>query len=183
MLRGSPIGPAPWEWRDGIRTSCGVLQADAYGGFAKLYEAGADGAVRIREAACWAHLRRDFHDVWKATGSPIARDALARIGRLYDIERGGSPGGPPRAAARCARRAAGPRPRRSGPSARASSPGSPARASSPRPCATRSSAGMLSPSSSKTARACKTVGLVHADRDRLRARRKRVGRCRSWCGV
>lgn len=65
----------------------GVLQADAYGGFARLYEAGADGAARIREAACWAHLRRDFHDVWKATASPVARDALERIGRLYDVER------------------------------------------------------------------------------------------------
>ena len=66
----------------------GILQADAYGGFAKLYEAAAPDAVpRVREAACWAHLRRDFHDLWKATGSPVARDALERIGRLYDIER------------------------------------------------------------------------------------------------
>lgn len=65
----------------------GVLQADAYGGFAKLYQATADTEPRIREAACWAHLRRDFHDVWKATASPLAKDALERIGRLYDIER------------------------------------------------------------------------------------------------
>ena len=42
--------------------------------------------ARVREAACWAHLRRDFHDVWKATDSPIAREALERIGALYDIE-------------------------------------------------------------------------------------------------
>jgi transposase len=66
----------------------GILQADAYGGFKKLYEPGTDGVSRIREAACWAHLRRDFHDVWKTAGSPIARDALDRIGALYDIERG-----------------------------------------------------------------------------------------------
>lgn len=67
----------------------GILQADAYGGFAKLYEPTLSAAQpRVREAACWAHLRRDFHhDVWKATGSTIARDALERIGRLYDIER------------------------------------------------------------------------------------------------
>jgi hypothetical protein len=66
----------------------GILQADAYGGFARLYEpTPTDAMPRVREAACWAHLRRDFHDVWKATGSPIARDALERIGRLYDIER------------------------------------------------------------------------------------------------
>lgn len=65
----------------------GVLQADAYGGFAKLYEAAPGTGPRIREAACWAHLRRDFHDIWKATNSPIAKDALERIGTLYDIER------------------------------------------------------------------------------------------------
>ncbi|MGJ0531722.1 IS66 family transposase [Methylocystis sp.] len=65
----------------------GVLQADAYGGFKKLYEPSLNGDARIREAACWAHLRRAFHDEWKATGSPIAKDALDRIGALYDIER------------------------------------------------------------------------------------------------
>jgi transposase len=65
----------------------GVLQADAYAGFKKLYAPGADGAPRIREAACWAHLRRDFHDLWKTTGSPIAKEALDQIGALYDIER------------------------------------------------------------------------------------------------
>jgi transposase len=65
----------------------GVLQADAYGGFKKLYEPGAEGHRRIREAACWAHLRRAFHDVWKSTGSQIALEALERIGALYNIER------------------------------------------------------------------------------------------------
>ena len=65
----------------------GILQADAYSGFAKLYEAEPGTTPPIREAACWAHLRRDFHDVWKATGSPIAEEALTRIGALYDIER------------------------------------------------------------------------------------------------
>lgn len=65
----------------------GILQADAYAGFRKLYEASAEGAPRIREAACWAHLRRDFHDVWKATDSSIAKEALDRIGVLYDVER------------------------------------------------------------------------------------------------
>jgi len=65
----------------------GILQADAYAGFRKLYERGLDGEPRIREAACWAHLRRDFHDVWKSTNSSIARDALEQIGKLYDVER------------------------------------------------------------------------------------------------
>ena len=34
-----------------------------HGGFAKLYQASADTEPRVREAACWAHLRRDFHDI------------------------------------------------------------------------------------------------------------------------
>jgi transposase len=66
----------------------GILQADAYAGFRQLYEPDPiTGERRIREAACWAHWRRDFHDVWKATSSPIAHEALQRIGKLYDIER------------------------------------------------------------------------------------------------
>jgi hypothetical protein len=64
-----------------------VIQANAYSGFNKLYEFGADGEQRIIEAACWAHLRRDFHDFWKSTDSPIAKQALDQIGALYHIER------------------------------------------------------------------------------------------------
>jgi len=65
----------------------GILQADAYKGYAKLYAPDPDGTPRLREAACWAHLRRDFHDEWSKTKSAIAREALDRIGALYDIER------------------------------------------------------------------------------------------------
>ena len=65
----------------------GILQADGYKGYAKLYAPEPDGTTRFREAACWAHLRRDFHDVWASTKSEIAREALDRIGAFYDIER------------------------------------------------------------------------------------------------
>lgn len=65
----------------------GILQADGYKGYAKLYGPDTDGTPRLREAACWAHLRRDFHDEWGKTKSAIAREALDRIGALYDIER------------------------------------------------------------------------------------------------
>ena len=65
----------------------GILQADAYSGFKALYALDASGKTSIREAACWAHLRRDFFDVHTATKSEIAREALDRIGDLYDIER------------------------------------------------------------------------------------------------
>jgi hypothetical protein len=59
----------------------GVLQADGYAGFERLYETG-----QITEAACWAHVRRKFYDIEQATGSPIANEAIQRIGHLYGIE-------------------------------------------------------------------------------------------------
>jgi transposase len=65
----------------------GILQADGYKGYAKLYQPEPNGVLRLREAACWAHLRRDFHDFWASTKSEIALEALDRIGTLYDIER------------------------------------------------------------------------------------------------
>ncbi|MCE6949723.1 IS66 family transposase [Cereibacter sphaeroides] len=64
----------------------GILQADAYAGFRDLYLAEGNGEARFCEAACWAHLRRAFFEVEKETGSDIAREALERIGALYDIE-------------------------------------------------------------------------------------------------
>ena len=39
-----------------------------------------------RPVFCWAHVRRKFHDLHLA-GSPLAKEALDRIGRLFDIER------------------------------------------------------------------------------------------------
>ena len=59
----------------------GILQADGYAGFARLY-----GGNRIVEAACLAHARRKFWDVHEATKSPLAREALDRIAALYRIE-------------------------------------------------------------------------------------------------
>jgi len=70
-----------------LGNASGILQADAYKGYAKLYEPGADGNPRFREAACFAHWRRDFHDIWTSQKSEIAHEALERIGQLYDIER------------------------------------------------------------------------------------------------
>jgi hypothetical protein len=37
--------------------------------------------------ACWAHVRRKFHDLYEAHQSPIAKEALERIGALYGIEK------------------------------------------------------------------------------------------------
>ena len=70
-----------------LEKASGILQADGYKGYTKLYTPDLDGKRQFQEAACWAHLRRDFHDVWTSTQSEIAREALDRIGALYDIER------------------------------------------------------------------------------------------------
>ncbi|HEX9658568.1 MAG TPA: IS66 family transposase, partial [Bacteroidota bacterium] len=45
-----------------------------------------DHVERIREAACWAHARRAFYELHEANQSPIAAEALERIGALYAIE-------------------------------------------------------------------------------------------------
>ena len=77
------------------RTSAGpseglprVIHADGYAGFNELFAGG-----KIVEAACWAHVRRKFFDVHAATASPIAKEALDRIGQLYAVEKtiNGSP--------------------------------------------------------------------------------------------
>jgi transposase len=73
----------------------GILQADAYAGFNRLYEAGRK-AGPITEASCWAHGRRKFFELAdvaaKARGdlaviAPLAFEAVRRIDRIFDIER------------------------------------------------------------------------------------------------
>jgi transposase len=59
----------------------GTLQADGYAGYDQIYL-----TRPIREAACWAHVRRKFYDLEQANASPIATEALRRIGQLYAIE-------------------------------------------------------------------------------------------------
>jgi transposase len=58
----------------------GILQADGYQGYARLYDRG------VTEAACLAHARRKFVDVYKSDKSPLANEALQRIAALYAIE-------------------------------------------------------------------------------------------------
>ena len=74
----------------------GWLHADGYAGFGRLYEiAGArsgdaallQGPPRVAEVACWAHARRGFFDEYASHKSAIAKEALDRIGALFDIER------------------------------------------------------------------------------------------------
>ena len=60
----------------------GVLQVDGYAGYRALAEVG-----DVRLAFCWSHVRRRFYELAAAGPAPIASEALARIGELYDIER------------------------------------------------------------------------------------------------
>lgn len=88
---GSAEAPAVWfsysPDRKGVRPQShlasyrGVLQADAYAGFDKLYAEGA-----IQEAACMAHARRKIYDVHVRHPSKTTAEALERIGKLYAIE-------------------------------------------------------------------------------------------------
>jgi transposase len=64
----------------------GLMQADAYAGFNRLYEAGRK-AGPIIEAACWAHARRKFFDLARLRKAPIAIEAVKRIDALFTIER------------------------------------------------------------------------------------------------
>ena len=64
----------------------GLMQADAYAGFTKLYEANRK-AGPIIEAACWAHARRKFFDLARLSKAPIAAEAVKRIDVLFAIER------------------------------------------------------------------------------------------------
>jgi transposase len=75
--------------RDHLANFHGVIQADAFSGYNALYRLpGPPGtnAPRITHAACWAHARRKLFDEFERTKSPIAEEALRRIGKLYDIE-------------------------------------------------------------------------------------------------
>jgi len=100
---GSTDPPAVWfayspdrkgeHPRKHLKDFVGILQADGYAGFDRLYN-DQDPNHPIKEAACWAHVRRKFYDIHVATDSPIASEALTRIGELYGIEaeiRGRSP--------------------------------------------------------------------------------------------
>lgn len=64
----------------------GLLHADGYAGFGPLYQASGGTPANVAEVFCWAHVRRKFHDL-HLTGSPLAKEALDRIGRLFDVER------------------------------------------------------------------------------------------------
>ncbi|MCY3669860.1 MAG: IS66 family transposase, partial [Alphaproteobacteria bacterium] len=80
-----------------LRGYAGILQADAFAGYNRLYEPGRSPGP-VTEAACFGHARRKFYELADiATGkrrsrnappiSPLAMEAVKRIDALFDIER------------------------------------------------------------------------------------------------
>src|SRR5215212_3624367 len=64
----------------------GILQADAYAGFNRLY-APERKPGPILEAACWAHARRKLFELAAISKAPIAAEAVRRIDELFRVER------------------------------------------------------------------------------------------------
>jgi transposase len=94
---GEPSPQAAWFTYTGDRKGihpqqhlkdfAGIVQADGYAGYKALFEPHKDGTPSTaQEAACWAHARRKFFELYQATGSPQAKVALERIARLYAVE-------------------------------------------------------------------------------------------------
>ena len=69
-----------------LASYAGLMQADAYAGFNRLYEAGRKPGPII-EAACWA-MRGASSSTWRGINkAPIAVEAVERIDALFAIER------------------------------------------------------------------------------------------------
>lgn len=64
-----------------LKTFTGLLQADGYAGYDKLYQGN-----RIREVACWAHFRRKIFENHQTSPTPLTTDLIERIADLYRIE-------------------------------------------------------------------------------------------------
>jgi transposase len=63
----------------------GILQVDGYGAYKALAKADRrPGSIQL--AFCLAHARRKFVEVYKSSGSPIARAAIERIAEVYAVE-------------------------------------------------------------------------------------------------
>ena len=80
-----------------LKSFVGILQADAYSGYSRLYLAHRRPRP-IVEALCWSHSRRRFFELADIASnarrgrdaapiSPIALEAIRRIDAVFDIER------------------------------------------------------------------------------------------------
>jgi transposase len=64
----------------------GHLLVDDYAGYKALFTVAQERPEPCTELACMAHVRRKFFDLYQSNASPMAQEALTRIGLLYAIE-------------------------------------------------------------------------------------------------
>ena len=96
--RSNDLQPGPriivFDYRDGrsgmhcrrfLGDWKGHLMVDDYSGYKASFNT-KQTVVLCIELGCWAHARRKFFDLHKANQSPMAKEALERIGQLYAIE-------------------------------------------------------------------------------------------------
>ena len=70
-----------------LKDCVGILHADSYAGYDKLYISKENPNATIEEAACWAHTRRKFHDIVVCNDKAnIALAVLGKIAEIYKIE-------------------------------------------------------------------------------------------------
>lgn len=70
-----------------LEKSEGVLQADAYAGFKRLFKKEpSHKKQKMKPAACWAHVRRKFIEALKIDPTSIAQEAMDIIDELYTVE-------------------------------------------------------------------------------------------------
>jgi transposase len=65
-----------------LETYTGFAHADAYAGYNDAYRTG-----RIMEMACMVHIRREFVKVFESYKLPVAKEAIERIAKLYEVEK------------------------------------------------------------------------------------------------
>lgn len=84
-------GDVLYQWHASRGSAClddllgsfrGILQSDGY----QAYNVHASKRPSITQAACWAHVRRKFHEALQ-TGQQLAAGPLKAIARLYLIEK------------------------------------------------------------------------------------------------
>ncbi|MCC8369569.1 MAG: IS66 family transposase [Rickettsia endosymbiont of Oxypoda opaca] len=70
-----------------LKNFTGTLHADAYSGYNQLYVDDEQSTTKIKEAGCWAHMRRKFYEITVTNDKAnIAIAILEQIGEIYKIE-------------------------------------------------------------------------------------------------
>ena len=68
-----------------LRGFAGILQADSFAGYNRLYAAGRSPGP-VTEIPCWAYVAARLREIYDSSGSEIAAEGLRRIAELYAIE-------------------------------------------------------------------------------------------------